>query len=92
MVPILNSKGINEIDNPRLQRLKEKLSQYNFTASWRKGKEHSVPDALSRYPSEYPTHDDEEAENDMEEAVREIIHIALQTISTSHGNNDSMIE
>ena len=92
LVPILNSKGINEIDNPRLQRLKEKLSQYNFTASWRKGKEHSVPDALSRYPSEYPTHDDEEAENDMEEAVREIIHIAIQTISTSHGNNDSMIE
>ena len=55
LVPILNSKGLNEIENPRLQRLREKLTPYNFTTSWKKGKEHCIPDALSRAPVSNPT-------------------------------------
>ena len=42
------------IDNPRIQRLKEKLSGYVFHVSWRRGKDHAIPDALSRAPCKDP--------------------------------------
>ena len=34
LVPILNSRRLDEIENPRLQRLKSRLMSYNFTAKW----------------------------------------------------------
>ena len=60
LVPILNSKGIGEIENPRLQRMKEKLTAYSFMARWQKGSLHSIPDALSRASVQDPS--EEEAE------------------------------
>ena len=48
LVPILNSHRLDEIENPRLQRLKTRIMAYNFTAEWRKGKDNDAPDALSR--------------------------------------------
>ncbi|XP_064077717.1 uncharacterized protein LOC135195390 [Macrobrachium nipponense] len=36
------------VENPRLQRMKERMSQYQFTAVWRVGKSLCIPDALSR--------------------------------------------
>ena len=50
LVPILNNKLLSEIENPRLQRMREKLVPYSFTASWQKGAAHQIPDALSRSP------------------------------------------
>ena len=47
LIPILNSRRLDEIENPRLQRLKSRLMAYNFTAGWIKGKGNSAPDALS---------------------------------------------
>lgn len=32
LIPILNSHRLDEIDNPRLQRLRTKLMAFNFTA------------------------------------------------------------
>ena len=92
LVPILNSKGINDIENPRLQRMKEKLSQYNFTASWKKGKEHAIPDALSRSPVDQPTEEDEEAELEIEETIKSLVSSAIQSINTSSENHDRMTE
>jgi len=51
---ILNHQTMDMIDNPRIQRLKEKLSAYTFRTIWRKGKEHIFPDALSRAPCSDP--------------------------------------
>ena len=51
---ILNSQTLDMIDNPRIQRLKEKLSGYVFHVSWRRGKDHAIPDALSRAPCKDP--------------------------------------
>ena len=59
LLPILNDYTMDAIDNPRLQRLKEKTSLYNFTAIWRKGKDHAIPDALSRAPVDQPTQEDD---------------------------------
>ena len=55
-------KSLDEVENVRLQRMKEKLSIYNFTIQWVPGRENSIPDALSRSPVDYPKEADEEAE------------------------------
>ena len=60
LVPILNSYTLDAVENPRLQRLKEKVAPYIFTAVWRPGKELCIPDALSRSPVSDPTAADEE--------------------------------
>ena len=64
LVPILNSKTLDEIENPRLQRLRMKISEAGvFTASWRAGAEHVAPDALSRAPVQDPEPGDEVGED-----------------------------
>ena len=50
LVPIINDHRLDEIENPRLQRLKTKLMAYNFTPQWLKGASNNAPDALSRHP------------------------------------------
>ena len=65
LVTILNHKQLSAIDNPRLQRMREKLSLYSFTTSWQKGSAHVIPDALSRAPASDPVaEDDVTAEED----------------------------
>jgi hypothetical protein len=54
LVPILNTHRLDEIENPRLQRLKTKIMGYNFTAEWLKGAANVAPDALSRHPVSDP--------------------------------------
>lgn len=46
----LFKKHLQEIHNPRLQMLREKLMGYSFSAEWVQGKSHRIADALSRYP------------------------------------------
>jgi transposase InsO family protein len=65
LVPILDHKSMDAIENPRLMRLREHLLPYNFTTEWTKGKEHNIPDALSRAPVKDPGEDDREAEEDL---------------------------
>ena len=56
---ILNNQTIDMIDNPRIQRLKEKVSGYTFqTILKKKEKDHIIPDALSRAPCRDPTQED----------------------------------
>ena len=43
-------KDLFEVENPRLQRIWEKLPQYTFTLKWVAGKGHHIADALSRAP------------------------------------------
>ena len=54
LIPIMNSHRLDEIENPRLQRLKTKLMAYNFMAEWLKGSKNDAPDALSRNPVSDP--------------------------------------
>ncbi|XP_042212446.1 uncharacterized protein LOC121859575 [Homarus americanus] len=60
LVPILSRKLLGEIENPRLQRMREKLCIYSFTALWQKVNFHCIPHALSRAPIQDPS-----AENDV---------------------------
>ena len=50
LVPILNSKQLGEIDNPRLQCICMRIMPYQFHTSWIKGKDHDMADALSHAP------------------------------------------
>lgn len=59
LIPILNSYTLDAVENPRLQRLKEKLSPFIFTARWCAGKKLCIPDALSRHPVSSPTDEDD---------------------------------
>ena len=44
---IIDKKTLNEVDSPRLQRLKEKLLSYgNFRTTWRAGKKNLIADAV----------------------------------------------
>ena len=54
LIPILNSHRLDEIENPRLQRLRNRIMAYNFTAQWVKGILNNAPDALSRNPVSDP--------------------------------------
>ncbi len=49
-ISLLNHKTLDQIDNPRILRLKEKLSCYDFEAIFINGRKHFVADALSRNP------------------------------------------
>ena len=58
LIPILNNHCLDELENPRLQRLKTRLMAYNFTAQWLKGSKNDAPDALSYHPVSDPqTHE-----------------------------------
>ena len=54
LISILNSQSLNEIENPRLQRLKARIMPFGFTAEWVKGTLNQAPDALSRNPVSNP--------------------------------------
>ena len=43
-------KSLEEMVNPRLQRMREKVTGYSFTVKWVAGKTHFIADALSRAP------------------------------------------
>ena len=69
LIPILNSMGVADVENPRLQRLMMKMLPYSFTAKWVKEKDHLAADALSRFPVDQPSLHDELCEAHAEAAV-----------------------
>ena len=84
LIPILNSKGIADVDNPRLQRLMMKMLPYTFTAEWVKDKHHLAADALSRFPVDEPCLEDELCELHAEAAVN--VHFVQMSTTTCHLN------
>ena len=82
LIPILTSKGTADVENPRLQRLTMKILPYTFTAEWVKGKHHLAEDALSRFPVDEPSLEDELCELHAEAAVN--VHFVDKSTTTSH--------
>ena len=81
LIPILNVQTLDQVENPRLQRMKEKLMGYSFTAVWRKGSNHNIPDALSRAPVDQPDEEDREFEEELSMYVRTMIHAISSDIT-----------
>ena len=74
LVGILDHKTLDQIENVRLQRMKESLCLYNFTTNWVQGKLHSIPDALSRAPVDQPSTTDKTNEEDREYHFRQVVN------------------
>ena len=92
LLQIINTKSLCDIENPRLQRLREKLIPYNFTLEWKKGSDHAVPDALSRSPVESPTREDEVAENELEEHMHNLVIANVSSMSEDIKYPDLLLE
>ena len=56
-----NIKSLDQLENPRIQRLVAKISGFSFFCVWVPGKRHLIADALSRWPVFDPDEDEEHA-------------------------------
>ena len=95
LVPILNQYTLDMIETPRIQRLKEKLQLYSFTATWRKGKDHAIPDALSRAPVRDPEPTDTLEGTELTSVVRHQLNSITVSISdgeTQDKTGDPLLE
>ena len=59
LIPMFNSQPLNAIENVRVQNYRSKLTRYHFLLQWKKGADHSAPDALSRSPIDPHEYDPE---------------------------------
>ncbi len=83
LLPILNSFTLDMVENPRLRRLKEKLAFYRFETVWKSGKEHCIPDALSRAPIADPTEEDCFTD-ELEEYVSSVVRAGAASLRPDH--------
>ena len=56
---LYNEQTIDQVENKRVANHRTKLTGYNFTVEWKKGKDHSIPDAFSRAPVEQAEQEEE---------------------------------
>ena len=66
LIAIINHHRLDEIENPRMQRLRAKIMAFDFRANWQKGSTNHAPDALSRDPVNMPSPEELLAEGDEE--------------------------
>ena len=92
LLPILNDYTLDAVENLRLQRLKEKTTLYNFTAMWTRGKDHVIPDALSRAPVEEPTTEDQLLIRSVEHHVQYGTRVTIAEVSSGHHLPDPRLE
>lgn len=57
--PLVGIFSKSDVENSRLRRLKEKVSEYDFVVQYTKGKTHYIADALSRAPVFAPDANDD---------------------------------
>ena len=72
LIPILNNKMLVDM-SPRIQRMKMTLLPYTFTAEHVKGTTLKDADALSREPTEQPSHEDRIAEQGIINQVNSVV-------------------
>ncbi|QQP57647.1 Uncharacterized protein FKW44_002706 [Caligus rogercresseyi] len=69
LISLFNKFTIDCIDNPRVQNYRTKLMHFNFHTVWKKGKDHCIPDALSRAPIRQAHEDEEEVSSTSANAI-----------------------
>ena len=90
LVTILDRYTLDQVKNPRLQRMKEQMSSFTFQTKWRKGKEHQIPDALSRAPSADPSVEDLEDEITGTEYIQTVVSsITIKSHDQSMDNSQN---
>ena len=86
LVKLLGDKKMEDINNMRLLRLKEKILPYHFRVVHRPGLKHTVPDYASRYPSGPPNLFLADYEHNMVEEVEVAVHdlVTQQVLSSKY--------
>lgn len=74
LLPIVNGTSLDAVENPRLQRILEKLTPYVFIRKWQKGKKHLIADALSRAPVMDPPLDEQETPVQIQHLIVRAVH------------------
>lgn len=88
LIPIVNTKGLYDIENPRLQRMRESLLPYSFVLGWKKGADHAIPDALSRSPVDEATEEDEIAEQEIEDHIHQVVTSNIKAVFEDEGKGE----
>jgi transposase InsO family protein len=88
LVTILDRYTLDAVENPKLQRLKERLTPFVFTTVWRKGRDHAIPDALSRAPVNDPGPEDEAASDDVQAFARTMTLRRVAAITAVESDDD----
>ena len=91
LVTIIDKHTVDAIENPRLQRMKEKLTPFLFSTTWKKGKSDDIPDALSRAPVARPTPEDMDEETMGVYQIRATLVNQAVEMSTDNEPNSSFI-
>ena len=91
LIPLLNSKSLNEIDNPRVSRLIEKLRPYRYKAEHVSGIKNCVADALSRAPVDQPTEEDLLGEEESPR-IRQIIRRAASCAGIEDELQETLVD
>ena len=81
LVTILDKHTLGQIENEKIQRLKQRLSKYIFNTVWEKGKERAIPDALSRFPVNRPSPEDLAVGKTLQRSVQQCIVRAVRQIA-----------
>ncbi|XP_037779172.1 uncharacterized protein K02A2.6-like [Penaeus monodon] len=94
LVPILNHYSLDAIENPNLQRKKDKIAPYIFTAMWCAGKEVGIPDTLSRSPVSHPMVKNGIFNTEMHTSVKiAALHVkSVQALNTIDEEEDLFME
>ena len=81
-------QDLEEVAIERVQRYRERLSQYCFEVEWMEGKKHLVADALSRYPQAFDPEEDQEEEQDIAICRQMIIDPALDNVTDAASSDE----
>ena len=97
LVHVLNDRSLSDIQNRRLQNLKEKTLSYRFQIVHVPGKKHLGPDAASRFPVGHPTRlllPGEPVETDFGDAplTSELRAMILEGLATEEKDDDDTEE
>ena len=91
LIPILNNYNLNDIENPRVRRLVEKLRPYKYRAEHISGNKNTVADAFSRAPVDKPSEDDCLGEG-VSPQIRRIVRRAASCVGVEDEVNEKLLD
>ena len=84
-------QDLEEVAIERVQRYRERLSQYCFEVEWMEGKSHLIADALSRYPA-FDPEDDHDGDQEIAACRQMTLDPALAFVTEEAASDERYLE